>query len=283
MALQRPFIFVFNILLISLTASCATLGDRIANTLSDAILNNNDLEMVEAGAPSYILLIDGLTQQEPRNPSLAFTSAQLYNAYNTAFSSTPERHRLLAGKAFAFAQTGVCLTITTLCDIKKMPFKEFEAHIKATELQQINEIYILGQTWISWIQAYSDDWNAIADIAKVRVIMEQVVRVKESHDGGGAHLYLGGLATLLPPSMGGKPEQGKFHFEKAIKLSGGNNLLIKVAYAEQYARLMFDRSLHDTLLNDVLRQPAEAPQLTLINTFAKKRAAKLLASADDYF
>ncbi|PCJ13959.1 MAG: hypothetical protein COB04_15820 [Gammaproteobacteria bacterium] len=283
MSPRRYPIFCIGLLFISLVSGCTTLGDRIAVTLADAILNNNDLEMVEAGAPAYILLIDGLAQQEPKNASLALTSAQLYSAYGTAFTSTPERHVLLADKAFSFAKTGVCLKIEFICEVQKTPFKLFEAKIKRTKLTQIDEIYILGQTWVNWIQAHSDDWNAIADIAKVRVIMEQVVAINESHDGGGAHLYLGGLATLLPPSMGGQPERGRQHFERAIILSEGKNLLIKVTFAEQYARLMFNRALHDKLLNEVLSQPTSAPQLTLINTFAKKKAKKLLASADDYF
>lgn len=277
------FFIILSILPLLLSSGCTTFGNRMATTLSDAILNNNDLEMVEAGAPAYILLIDGLAQQAPKNANLAFTSAQLYNAYSTAFSSTPERHRILVDKAYAFAKTGICLKINTLCSVQKIPFKEFESLINQTKLAQNNEIYILGQAWVNWIQAHSDDWNAIAEIAKVRIIMEQVVRLNETHDGGGAHLYLGGLATLLPPSMGGQPELGRRHFEKAIQLSEGKNLLVKVTYAEQYARLMFDRQLHDKLLNEVINQPAIAPQLTLINTFAKKKAKKLLASADEYF
>ena len=46
---------------------------------------------------------------------------------------------------------------------------------------------------------------------------------------------------------------------------------------------MFDRELHDRLLNEVLAAPAEAPRLTLQNTFAKQRARALLDSADQYF
>ena len=54
-------------------------------------------------------------------------------------------------------------------------------------------------------------------------------------------------------------------------------------YAEQYARLMFDRDLHDRLLNEVLEAPALADGLTLMNTVAKEQAQQLLESADDYF
>ena len=89
--------------------------------------------------------------------------------------------------------------------------------------------------------------------------------------------------TLLPPAMGGKPELGRKYFERAIALSNGQNLLIKVMFADQYARLMFDRELHYRLLKEVLAAPREAHGLTLMNTVAKEQAADLLASADEYF
>jgi hypothetical protein len=59
--------------------------------------------------------------------------------------------------------------------------------------------------------------------------------------------------------------------------------MAKVLYARQYARLVFDRPLHDRLLNEVVAADPEAPGLTLGNTLAQEQALLLLASADEYF
>ena len=59
--------------------------------------------------------------------------------------------------------------------------------------------------------------------------------------------------------------------------------MVKVMYADQYARLLFERKLHDELLLEVLDADAKAPGLTLMNTVAKERARRLLDTADDYF
>ena len=75
---------------------------------------------------------------------------------------------------------------------------------------------------------------------------------------------------------------GRQHFERALAISNERNLIVKVC-ADQYGRLMFDRDLHDRLLNEVMAAPATAPGLTLMNTVAKERAQQLLDSADDYF
>jgi signal transduction histidine kinase len=46
---------------------------------------------------------------------------------------------------------------------------------------------------------------------------------------------------------------------------------------------MFDRELHDRLLQEVMAADVQAPGLTLMNTVAKERAEQLLDSGDDYF
>jgi hypothetical protein len=113
--------------------------------------------------------------------------------------------------------------------------------------------------------------------------MQRVVDLDERYDYGGAHVYLGVFDTLFPPAMGGRPEEGRRHFERALELSGDKYLMTKVLYAENYARLVFDRPLHDRLLEEVMVADPRQPGLTLINTVARERAAELLESADEYF
>jgi hypothetical protein len=93
---------------------------------------------------------------------------------------------------------------------------------------------------------------------------------------------MGGMETLLPASMGGKPEKGRAHFEKAIEINEAY-LMTKVIYAQQYARLMFDQELHDRLLNEVLSADPVVEGMTLTNRIAQERAKDLLASSKDYF
>ena len=66
-------------------------------------------------------------------------------------------------------------------------------------------------------------------------------------------------------------------------LTGGRNQMVRVLYAQFYARLVFDQALHDKLLNDVLAADPVAPRLTLINMLAKRKAKALLESGKDYF
>jgi hypothetical protein len=59
--------------------------------------------------------------------------------------------------------------------------------------------------------------------------------------------------------------------------------MAKVIYAQQYARMVYDRELHDRLLTEVLAADPQVPDMVLQNTLAQERALALLASADAYF
>ena len=114
-------------------------------------------------------------------------------------------------------------------------------------------------------------------------MLQRVVTIDPKHEGGLPFVYLGVLNSLRPEAVGGKPEQGRAYFQQAIDASDGRNLYAKTLKAEFYARLVFNRELHDQLLKDVLAAEAKAPGYTLMNTLAQARAAQLLESGNDFF
>jgi hypothetical protein len=210
-------------------------------------------------------------------------SAYLHSVYAVAFVEEEERSKLLHAKAKAQVLRAACLSLKNACELDRRPFKQFQAWTEGMKVKDVPSIYTMSTSWLGWIQAHSDDFGAIAELARVKLMMQKIAELEPSHDNGSVFLYLGVFETLLPPAMGGKPEKGRGYFEKAIELSDGQNLLAKVMFADQYARLVFDRELHDKLLNEVMDAPRRAPGLTLMNTVAKEQAATLLASADEYF
>ena len=113
--------------------------------------------------------------------------------------------------------------------------------------------------------------------------MQRLVTLDEGYQQGSVHLYLGAFAILVPPALGGKPEVARAHFERAIALSAGENLMAKVVYARRYARMVYDRPLHDRLLAEVLAADPNVPGLVFWNTLAQDQARELLATADDHF
>jgi len=280
---------VRSLLLVTLLiqAGCASIissaTSGFTESLGQSILDNPDLEMVRDGAPSFLLLMDGLLAQNPDNVKLLMQSSQLNSAYAAAFVIDPDRARLLNDKALSEAERAVCLSLKDACDLRTRKFSEYEAWLDKQTRKSVPELYQLGSAWAGWIQANSEDFAAIAELGRVKALMQRLAALDESYDHGGPQLYLGVFETLLPPGMGGRPEVGRKHFERAVELSNGEYLMTKVMFASQYARLVFDEELHNQLLSEVLAANPAVPGLTLINTVAQLQAEELLESADAYF
>ncbi len=255
----------------------------MSDDLSYAIINNDDLATVEAGGPAYLLMIDGFLHGDPDNSSLLRSAATLYTAYTVVCIKDKDRAQRLTDKALSYGLRAVCIDGPSACSLRDIRFHEFVKIISTMDVKDVPALYALGTAWAGWIQAHREDLNAVAEISRVETLMQRILELDESYQDGGAHLYLGTLATFLPPALGGKPDVGRKHFERAIEISSGNNLMAKVVYAREYARMIFDRELHDRLLHEVLKAEPNMQGYTLMNTLAQKQAQELLNSADDYF
>jgi len=276
---------LFSISLLS--SGCATLVSNatqgFADDLSAVILNSEDPALVRDGAPAFLLLLDGLLGDDPQDANLLASAATLNSSYATAFVTDPARQALFANKAFDLSLLAACKGLKNACDVRDRNFAEFEQWVATLQDKDVPLAYGLGTAWAGWIQANSADWAAIAELGQVKALMTRVAELNPGYEYGGPELYLGVFETLLPPAMGGKPDVGRAHFERAIDLSEGKFLPAKVFFAQQYARLVFDRELHDSLLQEVIDADAQVDGLTLINLIAKEQASALLESADEYF
>ncbi len=261
----------------------SSLTGRMSANLSKGVLNQNDPETVRQGAPAYLIMIDGFIADDPENADVLMSGAQLYAGYSAAFVDDANRAKLMSLKARDYGRRALCLTNSSTCNIWEQPFDQFEVVINEMQMKDIEGMYVAGMTWATWIQANRDDWTAIADKARVEAIMQRVVALDDGYRRGSAHLYLGVLATLIPEALGGKPEEGRQHFEKSIEFSGGQDLMAKVLLARDYARLIFDREMHDRLCREVLDADANVEGLTLNNTMAQREAQALLDDSQDYF
>ena len=270
-----------------LMGGCSSLltakAQQFGQDFSSVILENDDVVTVEQSLPTYLLLLDALIKNQPQQAALLDAAASLNSAYASAFVSDAKRAKLINNKALNYAFEALCLHKKELCQLQKVPIDELTRVMSQTKTTDVAALYTTASVWAGWIQVHSDDWNAIADLARVRILMQRVVALDEHYQQGGAHLYLGVLATLLSPTLGGQPELGQQHFDKALVLSQQRNLMVKVYYAKNYARGIFDRELHDKLLNEVLSADIHAGTLTLSNVLAQQQAKILLQSADDYF
>ena len=272
---------------LALLTGCASLmasaASGLADNLSVAVLNQNDPETVRDGAPAYLLLLDSFLEGNPDDPALLSAAATLYATYGYVFADDPERAARLTERAREYSSKAMCESYRPSCDWRGMPFERYEETLPGLTGRHAEVVFSHGLATLTYIIAHSGDYAAIAQLPYGQALFERYLEINDGNDDDAVHTYLGQLNTVLPESLGGKPEIGRQHFERAIELSGGRNLGAKVAYAEGYARLLYDRDLHDRLLNEVMAADPEVPGNTLLNVLAQRQAADLLSSADDYF
>lgn len=267
-------------LLVAVLGGCA---GRLAGNLTGAILEQSDPETVRDGAPAYLLLVDGLIQGDPDSAALLRGGASLYGLYAALFTEDAERARRLADRSRQYGERALCASRGAACGLAGRPPEEFKQGLLRLGRRDVPSLHAFAVSWLVWLKVHSDDWSALAELPKVEQALERLIQLDEGYERGSAHLYLGILQTARPPALGGRPEEGRRHFERALALSDGRDLAVKVEYARSYARLIYDRELHDRLLQEVLAAPAEVPGLTLTNTLAQRQATALLASAEGYF
>jgi hypothetical protein len=256
--------------------------EELGTNLTAVMLNHNDPETVTAAIPAYLVLQEALIKQQPDNQALLLSTSALYRAYSGLFDNEI-RLAALSETALELSFRAACAQKTEFCQLKTAAYPEFEKQVQNSTTADLPSLYGLGASWGLWIQGHKSDWNAVAQLAQVKAIMQQVLKLDEHYEHGSAHLYLAVLASLLPNAMGGNLESAKQHFEQALHLSQGKNLMVAVLYAKHYARMSFDRPLHDKLLNDVVKADPHTENLTLINLLAQQQAKQLLKSAESYF
>ena len=277
---------IFSIFLLLLGA-CASVMQSATNSmaanLNAAIMNQNDPETVRDGAPAYLLMLDSFIEGSPDDAAMLAAAAELYAAYGVIFVEDAQRADRLTTRALSYAQQSLCASNKSACGIKDLTFKEFESVLPELDKKDAASLFTFGLASIAYIKIHSDDWGAMAKLPRVESTLKRVQALDPQYQAIQVEHFLAVLNTIRPPALGGNFEAGKAHYERALALSENRDLSINVDYALYYARALYDRELHDRLLNAVMSAEPNQDGYTLFNTLAQREAQELLDAADDYF
>ena len=253
------------------------------NDVAAATAKQNDVSLVTQALPTYVLLTEGLLESNPDDTDLLTSATQLYLLYGSMVETQDvDRSRRLYARAKdcglrAFSRNEEIERLITA------PYSEFEQVTDHLKRRDLPVVFWAASAWGAWISLSAESMAALADLPKVIHLMEWVLAKDEAYFAGSPHLFLGMYHAALPPVLGGRPEKALEHFDRALEISGGRSLNIKVQKARFYARQIFDRELYESLLKQVLVQPLDASEFTLQNATAKIMAKKLLEEIDEVF
>jgi hypothetical protein len=255
----------------------------LADNLSVAILNQDDPEIVRMGAPSYLLLLDSFVEGSPDNPDILAATAYLYAIYGALFADDEVRAAKLTSRARRYALRAMCESYSPACGWPDATYDEFVAILEGIGPKRAELLYTYGFASLAFLRAHRSDVSSLAELPQIEALLEHYLSISGDEVNSSVYTFMGILLTLRPPALGGEPERAREFFETGIKLSNGHDLSVKVEFARGYAKLLYERELHDQLLNEVLEADPYQDGFILTNVMAQEEAATLLAEADDYF
>lgn len=284
--------FVFTGLFVltgSLAGGCGyirsvAIGDLMAE-VSKTTLQHDDVELVMQALPAYLLLMDSLIEADRDNAELLRAAAEGYTAYAMLVEiSDPHRAASMFLRAKDYGAAALIARRPEIADSFSGPFSRFgdiEQHLHKNDLPYV---FWAASSWGTWIGAHTESMAALADLPRVMLLMQWVLDRDETFHHGNAHVFLGVYHAALPPILGGDPERALSHFEAALTMTDGQDLMAFVQMARFYARQTFDRELYLCLLERVLASPlGNIPELTLQNAAAQRLARIMLRDVDVYF
>jgi hypothetical protein len=279
---------ILSIIVVSvLSSGCSSLIAKattgFTNNLTAAVLNQDDPAIVRDGVPTLLLTLDSLIEGSPDNPDLLAAGAELYASYGALFVNDPVRASRLTSRARRYASTAMCETYEPSCSWADSTYDEFIATLDGVGSKQADFLFTYGFASLAYLRAHSSDWNSLAELPQIEALLIHYLDISGDEVDSSVYTFMGVLLTLRPPALGGEPERAREFFERAIADSNGHDLSAKVEFAKGYAKLLYERELHDELLNAVLSADPYQDGFVLTNVMAQEEAAILLAEADDYF
>ncbi len=260
----------------------------VAYTVEDvgrAAFKQSDPQIVRAGTPAYLMLIDGLIEAYPQNSKLLTAGCQAYTGYASSFIEDEDRDE--AARLYAKAKHYGFRALSKKRDFRQAasaPLDEFVVFLKQYNRHDVEALFWTASSWAKWISLNLDSVEALADMPMLEATMLRLLELNGGFHYGGPHLLMAVYLAAKPAIVGGNIRKAKEHFDQAFTLGEGKFLSAKVLFARYYALRLRDRALFENTLQEVIAAPVDkVPELTLANVLAKEKAREMLEKADDYF
>ncbi len=276
-------------------------ANQTANVIAaaqPAFAMESDPQLARDAAPAQLKTVEGFLLASPENDTYLRVLAQGYCEYAFGFLESDLEEADSEGNARDVERlTRRATSLYLRCmnyglrllgaSWEKAMYGEiaaFEGKVRGAKKGAVPGMFWAALGLASAINLNRDDIEMVGYLPKARLMLERVVALDPSYYNGGAHMVLGMLYSAQGAAVGGNPQKGKEHFERAIATSGGKLLLPMVLMARTYAVIVGDRKLfHDTLVKVLQTSPAVWPEQRLTNELAHIRASRYLRQEDSLF
>jgi predicted anti-sigma-YlaC factor YlaD len=270
-------------------------GDAIAQG-GDSFASDSDPELIQAAAPFSLKLMESLLAESPEHRGLLLAAARGFTQYAYAFvqqdadeaeardTAAALALRLRARRLYARAREYGLRAL-------EAAHPGFRARLEAEPARALaglarEDAQCLYWTTVSWAAVISLSKDSATAIAGLRPLDLMVARLQEldpDMDHGALHAFLIGY-EMSRPGARDREQAARFHFERALRLSGSQSAGPFVAWAETVCVATRNRREFVAALEHAAAIDPEArPEWRLENTVMQRRARWLLGQVDELF
>jgi len=281
---MRIKFLLFLVLLALASSGCSRMiAGRFASSMQATMEEQNDIDQVYEGLPALLLLQESILGPHPDEKILLAavrgesSFAELLDVYGEK-----QRAALHAQKGAAYA----CKLLDrglSLPDSCTVPLPAFDAALAKAGNDAVPALFWGASALGTDMKMQQGAPQSLARLPRILAVMNRLLQTAPDFYHGGPLLFLGYYYGSLPVMLGGKPEESKAYFERALEITHRRFLLAQVLYAESYARQVLDRPLFEKLLHEVLDAHIDAPEVRTANALARKKAQDLLSRSDQFF
>ena len=139
-------------------------------------------------------------------------------------------------------------------------------------------------SWNAWVNLNLDKPKALAHASLAEIFIERILELDPEYFYGLPYLLKGTIMAARPPMLGGKPQEARIFFERALKVGKGKFFMAQYLFARYYAVRVQDRKLFTDLIASVVEgDPRELTEACLMNTVVQQKAIALQGKIDDLF
>ncbi len=264
-----------------------------------AFSREEDLVLAQEALASHLKLLEVFLQASPDNEDLLLQASQGFGAYTFAFVEDKiathytdpqlvrfhrERARRLYLRGRDYGLRALTLRNDVMAAALTAALPTFRDMLNRLQKGDVPALFWAAYGWAGSINWSRNRPEMVADLPRVVAMMHRALELDEEYFQAGPHVFFGAYYAALSPALGGNPSRAKYHFDRALDLTGGKSLLVNLFIADPYAVQIQDRALFQTQLTVILDAPDDlSPDHRLINEVAKARARLLLERMDELF
>ncbi|MEI7641206.1 MAG: TRAP transporter TatT component family protein [bacterium] len=292
-------LFVFAIF-IMLTASGCSIRKLTANTTAtimddvvDAFFQEQDTEFAQVAIPANLKLLDGLIKAaDYENNELLLKGCKLYGMYALAFledatvDAVQDRENQKRAKIFYLRSKEYGMRILRKnSDFEKVAdgnLDDFKATLASFNKDEVPALFWTAFSWGSYINLSKNSAQDIADLPKVRAMVERVIELDDTYFYGIPHLFMI-VYYSMPKLFGGDPALAKKEYDRIKAISGNKFLMADFYMAKFYAPAMQDKALFTGYVEAIRTADDALIPEKLFTAVAKKKIEILAKKMENYF